>query len=111
MTSGVAVRARILARISENYETLVHLTRRYPSCTLLAAEGGWYAVVQVPATASEEDLVVTLLEEDAVVVYPGYFFDFPREAFLIVSLLPVPDEFRTGITRMLERAASPVHGD
>jgi alanine-synthesizing transaminase len=111
MTRGVAVRARILARISENYETLAHLTRRYPSCTLLAAEGGWYAVVQVPATESEEDLVVTLLEEDAVVVYPGYFFDFPREAFLIVSLLPVPDEFRTGITRVLERAASPVHGD
>lgn len=111
MANGAAVRARIAARIKQNYEALVRLATRYPSCAVLPVEGGWYAVIQVPATQSEEDLVVTLLERDAVVAYPGYFFDFPREAFLVVSLLPVPDAFETGVTRVLERASYPVHAD
>jgi hypothetical protein len=111
IANGAAVRARIAARIKQNHEALVRLATRYPSCAVLPVEGGWYAVIQVPATQSEEDLVVTLLERDAVVAYPGYFFDFPREAFLVVSLLPVPDAFETGVTRVLERASYHGHAD
>ena len=42
----------------------------------------------MPALASEETIVVDLLNETGVLVHPGYFFDFEREAFLVVSLLP-----------------------
>jgi aspartate/methionine/tyrosine aminotransferase len=52
---------------------------------------------------SEEDLVLSLLAEDRVLVHPGYFFDFPREAFLVVSLLPPVDRFTDGISRILSR--------
>jgi hypothetical protein len=41
-----------------------------------------------------------------VLVHPGYFFDFPREAFLIVSLLPPPDEFADAIARVLKHASA-----
>ena len=81
------------------------------SCAVRPAEGGWYAVIQVPATRSEVDLVLTLLERDRVVAYPGYFFDFPREAFLVVSLLPAPDAFDAACTRVFERASLSGHGD
>lgn len=108
---GAVVRERIAERIERNYDALVGLTALCPSCAVLPAEGGWYAVIQVPATRSEEDLVLALLERDAVVTYPGYFFDFPREAFLVVSLLPVPDEFETGVARVLRRASIPDHAD
>jgi aspartate/methionine/tyrosine aminotransferase len=74
--------------------------RTYPACTLLTLEAGWYAVIQVPATIGEEALVLDLLERCAVLVHPGYFFDFPREAFLVVSLLPRVDEFHKGIERL-----------
>ena len=111
LARGAAVRARIAARIQQNYQALVGRTAQYPPCAVLPVEGGWSAVIQVPATQGEEDLVVALLEHDGVVAYPGYFFDFPREAFLVVSLLPVPGEFGTGVTRMLERASSSVHAD
>ena len=56
----------------------------------MPVEAGWYAVVQVPAIASEETIVLDLLEQTGVLVHPGYFFDFDREAFLVVSLLPEP---------------------
>jgi hypothetical protein len=52
---------------------------------------------------SEESLVLQLLEQDHVLVHPGYFFDFPREAFLVLSLLPHPDVFDRGVSRVLAR--------
>lgn len=67
----------------------------------LDSEGGWYAVLRVPATAPEEELVVRLLEERDVLVHPGYFFDFPSEAYLVLSLLPPPAVFLEGVERVL----------
>ena len=101
---GGVVRGRIAARIGETYRILRTLAADYPAVQVLEAEAGWAAVVRVPATRGEEDLVMALLEQDGVVVHPGYFFDFPREAFLVVSLLPDPAAFAEGVRRVLRRA-------
>jgi hypothetical protein len=42
-----------------------------------------------------------LLVERTVLVHPGYFFDFPSEAFLVLSLLPQPQVFSEGLNRVL----------
>ena len=95
----------ILRRVRANHASLRRLGGGFPACRVLPVEGGWYAVVQVPAIRSEEDLVVELLRRDGVYVHPGYFFDFPREAFLVLSLLPPPDVFAGAATRILTRAS------
>jgi alanine-synthesizing transaminase len=100
---GAAVRQQILDRVRGNYESLKRLAGAHPSVDVLAAEAGWSAVLRVPATMPEEELTLTLLERDGVLVHPGFFFDFEREAFLVVSLLPRPEIFREGVSRMLER--------
>jgi aspartate/methionine/tyrosine aminotransferase len=48
--------------------------------------------------------VVDLIEHDGVIVHPGFFFDFPHEAFVVVSLLADTAIFAEGIRRLLERA-------
>jgi hypothetical protein len=73
---------------------------------VLPADGGWYAVLQVPATRSEEEIILGLLRDDDVLVHPGYFFDFEREAFLVLSLLPDPGTFSGALGRILNRVAS-----
>ena len=103
LTQGAAVRARILARVRANDAALRAIVSGAGGATVLPADGGWSAVIRVPATRSEEALVTELLEHDAVVVHPGYFFDFSHEAFLVVSLLPEPDEFATGIRLVQDR--------
>jgi alanine-synthesizing transaminase len=105
---GAVVRAQILARVQENLATLRALAAAYPSINVLPVEGGWSAVLQVPAVRSEEALVLELLDQDDVLVHPGYFFDFPREAYLVTSLLPPPAIFAPAITRLLSRAAAGV---
>jgi aspartate/methionine/tyrosine aminotransferase len=103
IAGGADVRAQILARVRSNYAALKQAAGRYPAVELLHADGGWSAVLRVPARASEEEIVLTLLDRDSVVVHPGFFFDFPREAFLVVSLLPESAVFADGIHRVLER--------
>ncbi len=104
--SGVAIRAQILARLRANLASLRHQAGAHPSVTVLPVEGGWSAVLQVPAIRSEESLALELLERDDVLVHPGYFFDFSQEAFVVVSLLVEPARFDLGVARVLTRAAS-----
>jgi alanine-synthesizing transaminase len=100
---GATVRRRILERVLANHDSLRLLSAAYPSICLLHCDAGWSAALRVPSTRSEEDLVLELLEQDHVLVHPGFFFDFPHEAFLVVSLLPEPAVFREAIRRVLQR--------
>ena len=100
---GAAIRAQILERINGNRDRLGEIAPPGSALEALPIEGGWSAVVRVPATQPEEDLVLDLLELHDVVVHPGYFFDFPHESFLVVSLLPEPATFVEGLRRIAER--------
>lgn len=103
-TRPLAIQVR--GRVRSNFATLRGLVSQFPACQVLRAEAGWYAVVQVPALLSEEALVIELIEKDGVLVHPGYFYDFPREAFLVVSLLPEPAPFAGAMSRVLARASA-----
>ena len=104
IADGASVRQQILARVRANYARLRQLAAACPAVEVLDAEAGWSAVLRVPAKTTEEELVLELLERDGVVVHPGFFFDFPREAFVVVSLLPRPEAFEEGVRRLLARA-------
>ena len=107
LAEGATVTRQIRARVAANHGSLVRLVAEHPAAALLRTEGGWYAVIQVPATETEEMLTLRLLEQDHVLVHPGYFFDFPREAFLVTSLLPETERFEAAVKRLLARAAGP----
>ncbi len=100
LASGTAVRRQIQARIASNYRQLAERIERVPACTLLASDGGWYAVIRVPTFGSEEDLVLSLIHA-GVVAHPGYFFDFPSESYLVVSLLTPEHAFVEGVETVL----------
>lgn len=102
---GRTIRRQIQARVSTNYRSMVEGVAVSPACRILPAEGGWYAVLQVPTFQPEEDLVLDLLTKHGVLVHPGYFFDFARESFLVVSLLPPEPTFAEGVSRILRHFA------
>ena len=86
-------------RVRRNLESLRKLAAAFPSIDVLRVEGGWSAVVQVPQLRTEEALVLELLEKDDVLVHPGYFFDFAREAYIVLSLLVEPARIRSRRSR------------
>lgn len=101
LLNGAPTRAAIQARTHGNLRALRDVARAHPSCEVLHADGGWSAVIRVPSTRAEDLLVLDLLSRERILVHPGYFFDFPREAFLVVSLLPDRDVFSDAVARLL----------
>ena len=108
LVRGESIREQISRRISANYLRLREQSAAAPWCRVLPSDGGWYAVLETPKCESEEALVVDLLRRDSVLAHPGYFFDFPRESYLVVSLLTPESQFAQGIDRVLRRVAWPV---
>jgi aspartate/methionine/tyrosine aminotransferase len=106
LARSAEVREQIRQRTARNLARARDLARQFPRCTPLPVEGGWSLVVRVPALRSEEALTLELLERAHVLVHPGYFFDFPHEAYIVVSLLPPEDQFVEGVTRALTLASA-----
>ena len=71
-------------------------------CSRLAVEGGWYAILRIPATRSGNDLAIELLNSQGISVHPGHFYDLPAEGYLVISLLKPEDDFSVGISRLLD---------
>lgn len=101
---GTQIQQQILARVRDNRAFLASQIHRTSPWKLLATEGGWYTVIEAPRIQTEEDWVLNLLAEDSVLVQPGFFFDFDREAFLVLSLLTREDVFREGARRIIAKA-------
>ncbi len=100
-----AVQTVIRARIAANLATLDAGLGSESPIRLLASDGGWCSILEVPRTRDESTWVRTLAEEDGVLVQPGWFYDLDREGALVVSLLPEEDVFADGIGRVIARVS------
>ena len=99
LQAGAAVQQQIARRTASNLELLRHAVGDHSACQVLTVEGGWYATLRIPRTRTEEEWTLLLLDRDNVLVQPGFFYDFPSEAYLVLSLLTPPDVFREGLAR------------
>ncbi len=94
-------------RLRTNHAMLVDGFAGVPEATVAPLSAGWSAVLRLPAVEAEEGLVLRLLAQEDLLVHPGYFFDFPREAFLVLSLLPEEATFREGMVRLARGVRAP----
>jgi alanine-synthesizing transaminase len=101
LAASAGVQSQIRARTRANLASLRAAIGAASPCQVLNVEGGWYAVLQVPRTRSEEEWTLHLLAEKNVLVQPGFFYDFESEAFLVLSLLTAPTTFEEGLRRLL----------
>jgi alanine-synthesizing transaminase len=92
---------QVVARMRRNLAELDAQLARQKHCSRLQVEGGWYAVLRVPATMPDEDLAIELLEKHDVYVHPGHFYSFAGDGYLVVSLITREAEVADGIRRVL----------
>jgi alanine-synthesizing transaminase len=104
LASREEIQRQIIERARRNLAMLRSRISPDSAWQVLDVEGGWYVVIQAPRIHSEEDWVLTLLEQDNVLVQPGFFYDFEKEAFLVLSLLTPSEIFGEGVQRILGRA-------
>jgi alanine-synthesizing transaminase len=106
LAASGAVQEQIRRRTRANLEHLIECASGAGSpCRCLRAEGGWYAILEMPRIRTEEEWALRLLAETDVLVQPGFFYDFEAEAFLVLSLLTPPAIFAAGVRRILDLAS------
>jgi aspartate/methionine/tyrosine aminotransferase len=98
------IQKQIHERVTGNLQQLDAALGGTSALQRLDIEGGWYAIVRTPATGSDEELAIALLEEQGVVAHPGHFYDFGAEGHLVLSLITPAERFREGVARLAEFA-------
>ena len=96
------IQSQLLDRVTKNLHELDRQLAAQKICSRLDVEGGWYAVLRIPVTQSDEDRVIHLVEEKSVLVHPSHFYDFPSDGYLILSLITPEKDFAEGVTRTLQ---------
>jgi alanine-synthesizing transaminase len=95
------IQHQLRERALRNLRDLDSLLKTANLTTRLALDAGWYAVLRIPATRSDEDVAIALLEQEGVLIHPGHFFDFPGAGYLVASLIAPEPDFREGMGRVL----------
>ncbi len=96
-----AIQNQIKDRVATNLAELDRHLLALAEVTRLDLEGGWYAVLRIPALAPDEDTALALLERGAW-VHPGYFFGMEESGWLVLSLLGPIGEFKAGVTILVD---------
>lgn len=94
-----AFAARVRERVAANLGAIEHAAGREPALAALPAHGGWSAVLRLPATRTDEEWALALLER-GVAVHPGHFYDFGGGTFVVVSVIAPRAEFEAGIAEL-----------
>ena len=97
-----SLQKQLLDRVRGNLTELDRHLAAQKTCERLAVDGGWYAILRVPVTKSDEDLAIELVQKRSVLVHPGHFYDFPSDGYFVLSLITPATQFSDGIGRILE---------
>lgn len=92
---------QLMARVHANLAELDSQLARNQHLRRLVVDGGWYAVLRIPATRPDEVLAIELLEKHDVYLHPGHYYDFPGDGYLVVSLITPEQDFHEGMGRIL----------
>lgn len=96
-----AFQEQLMARVRRNLVELDLQLALQKSCNRLELEGGWYAILRVPATRPDEDLALSLLKDSGIYVHPGHFYDFSSDGYLVASLICEEKELSKGLRSLL----------
>ncbi|HTV66777.1 MAG TPA: pyridoxal phosphate-dependent aminotransferase [Bryocella sp.] len=94
------IQGQILDRVRRNLAALDRELTDTP-VSRLEVDGGWYAVLRVPAIEPDENLAAQLVRDLGVEIHPGHFFGFSDSGWIVVSLLTAEAELHSGIKAIL----------
>jgi aspartate/methionine/tyrosine aminotransferase len=100
---GAAAAERIRTRLRRNLAALDRALARIGGVRH-PVEGGWSAIVRLPAPPASGDLAEFLLETAGILVQPGWFFNLTGED-VVVSLIPDPALFDEAVDRLVSAVA------
>jgi DNA-binding transcriptional MocR family regulator len=95
----------VRGRLEANLAALRAFVARQPGVSVPAAEGGWSALLRLPARRTSEGWALDLLDQ-GVLVHPGDFYDLEEEPCVVVSLIVEPPVLAAGLACLESRLAA-----
>ncbi len=105
LAGRVAIQEQIRQRTAANLRELDRQLGGQKAVSRLNVEGGWYAILRIPAIRPDEQTVLALLDR-GVWVHPGYFFGLPESGWLVLSLLTAQAGFSAGVESLIRYVVS-----
>jgi aspartate/methionine/tyrosine aminotransferase len=99
MKYRAVIQTEISHRIQSNYFQLQSEFQN-TSVAVLQTQGGWCAILRLPNLFTDEQWVKKIMQEENVIVHPGYFYDCTAGIFIVVSLVVQESVFHIGIQRI-----------
>lgn len=106
LDSALKTGEEIRKRVAANYAALVDMTRGSP-VSVLHSDGGWNAVLRLPATRTDDEWSLRMLERHGLLVYPGHFFEMDLKGCIVVSTLLRESTVREYATLLLGSVGAP----
>jgi aspartate/methionine/tyrosine aminotransferase len=102
--SRETMQEQIRGRVATNLQALDRAIAG-TSISRLKVEGGWAAVLRIPAMDEDSAVGIRLLNEEGIAIHPGSFYGFASRGWIVISLLPQLEQFETGIRRFVAALA------
>ena len=96
------LQTQVKNRLGGNLRILDNTLKAHPHLTRHPVYGGWSVLIQQPDIEGDESCTLRLLSDFHLFIYPGHFFDIPKKGFLVASLLPEPDTFKSAANVLAE---------
>lgn len=104
LENRATIQTQIQTRTRTNLEILDQQLSAQPPehrwVSRLTLQGGWYAILRIPATESDEETAIRLINQ-GLYIHPGSFFGLPQSGWLVASLLTPAEDFTTGISSLI----------
>ncbi len=108
LSASVDPRAAVIERLKENRAYLSHACKG-TAMTMLPVDGGWTAIVKLPATQTESEWE-TAVARKGLRVHFGSMFGFEGGPYLLLSLLVPAQKFARGLQRLSALVQAEVSG-
>jgi len=98
-TEGASFLQDYRRSVHQRSKTAAELVKNCKGLSAISPEGGFFMTVRLGSGMEEEAFAVDLLNQEGVLIHPGFFYDMPGRHF-VMTTVATPAELRTGFSKI-----------
>ncbi len=94
--------------IKSNRDLAVKILGKCPNITFHEPQGGFYLFAKIKGLRiTDEDLVISLLKKHGIFVHPGYYYDYDKGVYILISLLTQSSLLKNCLEKIIKEIKNP----
>lgn len=92
-----------------NRDLTIQMLQKHPRISFHKPEGGFYLFAKITdvkdkngSNITDEEFVIDLLKRAGIFAHPGYFYDYDKDIYLLISLLLPPKKLKATLQKIIK---------